>query len=165
MFSLFPSSSVVNIVARKKKSHPFLILLSMDLLFFSLSLSLFYNHDDRREKDSLLLVPPARAHRYYTGPELYRHKNVMKRLRTGRGRQMARKIKENGNNGQRTTGQANIFVFLATIRVAQRSVYYFCLDRHVSSIFLQNFFLQNFQNISFSIESLDVIFTSLRKFL
>ena len=78
---------------------------------------------------------------------------------------MARKIKENGNNGQRTTGQANIFVFLATIRVAQRSVYYFCLDRHVSSIFLQNFFLQNFQNISFSIESLDVIFTSLRKFL
>ena len=139
----------------------------MDLLFFflSLSLSLFYNHDDRREKDSLLLVPPARAHRYYTGPELYRHKNVMKRLRTGRGRQMARKIKENGNNGQRTTGQANIFVFLATIRVAQRSVYYFCLDRHVSSIFLQNFFLQNFQNISFSIESLDVIFTSLRKFL
>ena len=54
----------------------------------------------------------ARAHGYYTEPELYRHKNVMKRLRTGRGRQMARKIKENGNNGERTAGQANIFVSL-----------------------------------------------------
>ena len=37
---------------------------------------------------------------------------------------MARKIKENGNNGQRTAGQANIFVFLGTIRVAVHPIPY-----------------------------------------
>lgn len=94
------------------------------------------------------MVPPARAHRYYTGPELYRHKNVMKRLRTGRGRQMARKIKENGNNGQRTAGQTNIFVFLGTIRVAhQASVCYFCPGlTNLSPKFLENFFPRIFRN-------------------
>ena len=80
-----------------------------------------------------LISVDARAHGHYTGLELYRHKNVMKRLRTGRGQQMARKIKENGNNGERTTGQANIFVFLhgevaihpMCHTARQRSVYYF----------------------------------------
>lgn len=123
---------------QKNSTHPtpFIvpswIYCSFFVLFLSLSffflLFLFLIHDDRREKlerrthfcwchwpgPTDIILPP----------ELYRHKNVMKRLRTGRGRQMARKIKENGNNGQRTAGQANIFVFLGTIRVAVHPIPY-----------------------------------------
>lgn len=81
----------------------------------------FFFHDHRRlaVEDSRLSVPLARAHRYYIVPELCRHKNVTKRPRTGRTvQQIARKIKGNGDNGHRTASQANIFVFLHTIRGA-----------------------------------------------
>lgn len=85
---------------------------------------------------------------------------------------MARKIKENGNNGQRTTGQANIFVFLGTIRVAHTkdpSIISVWIDTFHQSFasFLKISFLavrRVFRNFFFS-SVLDVIFTSLRKFM
>lgn len=129
---LLPSPSVMNINVLKKIPHththtppsPLPSRRSPSIYSCLFILFLFYfTHDGRRGRRVELTtagVPPSRAHRYYTAPELYRYKNVMKRPRTDRGRQMARKIKGNGNNGQRTAGQANIFVFLSTIRVSAR---------------------------------------------